>query len=306
MKVSVCMITYNQEKFIAQAIESVMMQETDFDYELVIGEDCSTDRTRDICTAYQEKYPNKIKLLQHEKNLGMMQNFVQTFSTCIGRYVALLEGDDYWTAPHKLQKQADFLDTHPDYAICFTRTMVSADDANRESYSIPSPKYQKDTLTIEDLLRVNSIATCSVMFRNGLLDSFPDWFFSLMMGDWPLHIMNAQHGKIGYIDELMAVYRIHANSHYSSRNRIINLLGNIDFYRTINVHLNYKYQSLIRELLAKTYQDIATEYLQKKDKSNAKRYTIESIRSLPLKRYFSNIAFLKTSFTIFVKIIVLR
>jgi glycosyltransferase involved in cell wall biosynthesis len=300
------MITYNQEKFIAQAIESVMMQEADFDYELVIGEDCSTDGTRDICTAYYNKYPDKIRLLLREKNLGMMQNFIQTFSTCKGQYVALLEGDDYWTSSDKLQKQLAFLDSHPDYAICCTRTMASADDANRESYSIPSPEYQKDTLTIEDLLRVNSIATCSVMFRNGLVGSFPDWFFSLRMGDWPLHIMNAQHGKIGYIDELMAVYRIHANSHYSTRNRIINLLGNIDFYRTINVHLNYKYQSLIRELLAKTYQDIATEYLQKKDKANAKRYTIESIRSLPLRRYFSNIDFFKTSFAVFVKLIVLR
>ena len=301
MKVSVCMITYNQQKFITQAIESVMMQETNFNYELVIGEDCSTDKTREICIEYHKKYPDKIRLLLHERNLGMMQNFVQTFQACQGQYVALLEGDDYWTAPHKLQEQVNFLDTYPDYAICCTRAMAFAEDRSRQTYYIPPDEYRKDTLTIKDLLRVNLIATCSVMFRNGLLSSFPDWFFSLRMGDWPLHIMNAQHGKIGYIDELMAAYRIHAGSNYSNRSLVENLHNNIDFYKIINVHLNFKYKLLISGMLAQTYQALAAAYLQKKDKANAKSYALESIKSLSLENYCFRIGFLKSSSIVLAK-----
>jgi len=300
------MITYNQEKFIAQAIESVMMQETDFDYELVIGEDCSTDRTRDICTAYQEKYPDKIRLLLRQENLGMMQNFIQAFLACKGQYVALLEGDDYWTSSDKLQKQVDFLDTRPDYAICFACTLAFYEDKRREPYHIPSPEYQKDTLTIEDLLRVNSIATCSVMFRNGLLDGFPDWFFSLRMGDWPLHIMNAQHGKIGYVDELVAAYRIHGSSYYSIRDIVSNLISNVSFYKAINSYLNFRYQTVIREMLARTYQAISHQYLLRKDTANARRYAFESIRTLPLRAYFSKRGIIAGSLKIFAQSITLK
>ena len=111
VKVSVAMITYNHERFIAQAIESVLMQQTDFAVELVIGEDCSTDGTRAIVRDYGERYPERIRLLLPEHNLGMMPNFVATLKACRGQYVASVEGDDYWTDPHKLQKQVDFLES---------------------------------------------------------------------------------------------------------------------------------------------------------------------------------------------------
>ena len=124
MKVSVLTITYNHEKYIAQAIESVLIQEVNFDYELVIGEDCSTDKTREIVIDYQRKYPHKIRLLLNEKNLGMHRNFAQTYHACRGQYIAVLEGDDFWTSPHKLQKQVDFLDNNPDFAICFHNMQV--------------------------------------------------------------------------------------------------------------------------------------------------------------------------------------
>jgi glycosyltransferase involved in cell wall biosynthesis len=108
MKVSVLMITYNHEKFIAQAIDSILMQQTDFEYEIVVGDDFSKDRTRAILDNYKKKHPSKIKLLFPDRNLGMHRNFIQTLNSCQGQYVALLEGDDYWTSPYKLQKQVDF------------------------------------------------------------------------------------------------------------------------------------------------------------------------------------------------------
>ena len=285
MKVSVCMITYNHEKFIAQAIESVMMQEAGFQYELVIGEDCSTDRTREICIECQGRFPDRIRLLLPEKNLGMMHNFVQTLNVCTGQYVALLEGDDYWTTPRKLQKQADFLDMHQDYATCFARTLVVTEDNHGEPSYIPFAPHRKDILTIEDLLRGNSIPTCSVMFRNRLFASFPDWFFSLAMGDWPLHIMNTQHGKAGYLDEPMAAYRGHSNSNWSSRSSMENLLGGVDFYRIIDVYLDFAYHKLIREMLACNYQQLAVEYFRISDRPRAIDYALKSILSLPLEAY---------------------
>src|SRR5690349_16516557 len=110
MKVSVCMVTYNHEKFIEKAIEGVLMQETDFDVELVIGEDFSTDQTRSIIEKYQQKYPGKIIIAPSEHNLGMMKNFVNTLNTCTGEYIALCEGDDFWTDPTKLQRQVEFME----------------------------------------------------------------------------------------------------------------------------------------------------------------------------------------------------
>lgn len=155
MKVSVLMLAYNHAQYIAQAVDSVLMQQVDFDYEIVIGEDCATDNTRDILIRYQQENPEKIRLLLPEKNLGMHDNLIQTFKACHGSsYIALLEGDDYWTSPDKLQKQVDFLDAHADYTLCFHNALILHQDGSRRWWSIPgAPKQEKVlTFTLEDLL----------------------------------------------------------------------------------------------------------------------------------------------------------
>src|SRR5688500_13476797 len=111
--VSVWITTYNHEKFIAEAIESVLRQQPSLSYEIVIGEDCSTDRTREIVLSYKEKYPDKIILYLPKQNTGMVQMTKKSYSFCTGRYVAWLDGDDYWVDPFKLQKQVDFLEANP-------------------------------------------------------------------------------------------------------------------------------------------------------------------------------------------------
>lgn len=281
MKASVCMITYNHEHFIAQAIESVMTQQTDFDYELVIGEDCSTDTTREICLTYQQRYPDKIRLLLHEKNLGMIRNYAETFSRCTAQYLAVLDGDDYWTTPYKLQRQVDFLDAHPDYAICFARTQALVEDGSCEPFSMPSPERAKATYTVEDLLEANMIANSSVMYRNGLIKGFPDWFFRLEISDWPLHVLMAQHGKIGYLDECMVAYRIHSSSGFSSRPPIPLLIAEANTYRAISLHLGSQYRNLTNERLAWYYQRLAVLYLRDRDRPKALRYALRSIRTYP-------------------------
>src|SRR5437016_2968680 len=114
MKLSVMMITYNHERYVRHALDSVLMQKVDFDYEIVIGEDRSTDSTREILLEYRDKFPAKFRLLLHEQNIGVIRNCFTTLAACRGEYVALLEGDDYWTSDTKLQKQVEFLDSHRD------------------------------------------------------------------------------------------------------------------------------------------------------------------------------------------------
>src|SRR5438094_537303 len=122
--VSICMITYNHEKFVAEAIESVLKQKTTFPIELVIGDDKSTDSTPAIIKGYAEKYPGILKVRYNKENAGVVLNTVKTIEECSGKYIAMLEGDDYWTDPLKLQKQVDFLEKNPDFACSFHNVMV--------------------------------------------------------------------------------------------------------------------------------------------------------------------------------------
>ncbi len=251
-KVSVLMTTYNHEKFIAQAVASVLEQEVDFCFELVVGEDCSTDRTRDILQGFQVRYPETIRLLGREENWGRRRNFIDTFKSCRGDYIAILEGDDYWTSPHKLQRQADFLDSHPECSICFHPVMKSYEDGN-ETMEFHGPSPPQTLFTIEDLLERTLIVTCSVMFRNRLFDDFPPWFNTVPAGDWPLNILNAQYGNIGYIDEAMAVYRMHSGGVWSSKNTVHRLQGKLEILKTLRQHLDPRYTQKLDDSIAQAH-----------------------------------------------------
>lgn len=261
MKVSVVMITYNHEKFIAQAIDSVLMQEIKFDYEIVIGEDCSTDNTRHIVIDFQKRYPDKIRLLLPEQNLGMLKNFITTIQACRGEYTAILEGDDYWTSPHKLQRQIDFLDNHPECTICFHDvTEIYEDNSKQPWRSICG--YQKEILELEDLLKHNIAYTCTAMFRKSVVKEFPDWYSMGLVkaGDYPLWIFCAEKGKIGYLHEVMAVYRIHSGGVWSSQKKNKQLQDEIIVNEYINQYLNFKYQNTIKKKKYAFYYEIAEEY----------------------------------------------
>jgi len=253
-KVSIKTLAFNHEKFIAQAIESVLMQKVNFSYELVIGEDCSTDDTRRIVRDYQKKYPGKIRPLLYERNMGRRYNMLNTIKESRGQYIALLDGDDYWTSDNKLQKQVDFLDRHPECSICFHNVKLVYEDGNSSQLFHSQPL--RPVLKLQDLIDTNFIPTCSAVFRNHLFDEFPELFDSIPFGDWPLHILNAQKGDIGYIDEVMAVYRIHPGGLWSvggvrsreqkeERHR-----WTIKFYQAINEHLEFKYDKPIKRKIS--------------------------------------------------------
>jgi len=242
VKVSVAMITYNHERFVAQAIESALEQEVDFEYEIVIGEDRSTDNTREIVFEFQRRRPDRIRLLLRENNLGMIQNFVQTLQACCGEYVAILESDDFWTSSLKLQKQVEFLDSHPECAICFHNVTMMYEDGSEEPYCSQN---QKTISTLKDLLLSNFIPNCSVMFRRGLFGEFPAWYYSMGMGDRPLHILNAQHGAIGYIDEVLGTYRVHSGGVWSAQSHDRGLREEFHMYEAVNAHLGFKYDHIV-------------------------------------------------------------
>lgn len=216
MKLSVCTICYNHEKFIAQALDSFLCQRVNFDFEIIVFDDASTDNTAAILKSYAERYPEKIKLHLRADNVGMIPNFVEAISSCKGQYVALCEGDDYWIDPLKLQLQVDLLDQNPDIAISFHR-------ARLEFYGIepfPFQDINSNTPTITgfgDLVNGNYIHTPTCVYRNKLFDRFPSSFLSLKLGDWPLHLLNAQFGKVHFMDREMAVYRIFKGGFWSVR-----------------------------------------------------------------------------------------
>lgn len=204
--VSIFILTYNQEEFIAQTIEGVLMQETNFSFQLVIGEDQSQDRTREICESYAAKYKNQIKLLDSDKNYGLIKNFIRTLKECSGDFIAVCDGDDYWTDPQKLQKQIDFLNDNPEYDIVYTGIKNLYPSGEFKIKSWPEIKTPK---SFDELIFGNFIPSVTVVYRNlQKEEDFPSWIEKFPYGDWPIYLWTTKKGsKIGYIDEITAVYR---------------------------------------------------------------------------------------------------
>lgn len=223
--VSVSMITYNHEKYIAQAIEGVLMQKTNFKYELIIGEDCSTDNTRKICLDYGEKYPEIIKLRLPKENLGMQQNGYENGIACTGKYIAICEGDDYWIDPLKLQKQVEFLEGNEEYGLVHSDCHFYYQNKNiwkknaNSTLSNTGLIIEKEDLFNRLINADYKIRTATVLFKKHLLDITPKNDLQFLMGDTPMWLDFSQLTKFKYIDEVFAVYRILPNSASKSKNK---------------------------------------------------------------------------------------
>lgn len=277
------MLAYNHERFIAQALAGVCMQVTRAAVEVVVGEDHSTDRTREVIADFQRTHPGRIDVLTAPRNLGMIPNFVRTLRACRGDYVALLEGDDYWTSPEKLQKQVDFLDGHRGCAICFHDAEVRYEDGSQPPRLACGPGIREIT-TVEDLLITNYIPTCSVMFRNRLIPEFPDWFLGSRFGDWPLHLLNARHGDIGYINEVLAVYRKHPAGAWATMAEAQKRLETVRMYEHLDVCLGGAHHGTIRGLVGQQHYRLARLYGKSGDLRAARAHLAKSLLAKPLNR----------------------
>jgi hypothetical protein len=173
-----------------------------------------------------------------------------------GKYEAICEGDDCWTDPHKLQKQMDFLKVHPQCVVCFHNVLMRYEDASREPRMAYRPKGMNPIAALADLLWSPLLVTCSVLFRNDLVPEYPDWFFEAPFADWPLFILLAQHGDLGYLDEVMAVYRIHPGGRYSGADRVTRLEQRLWFLERMREYLSAEYREILEQLILMCNVDI--------------------------------------------------
>ena len=212
--VSLLCITYNHEKYIREALDSFLMQKTNFPIEIIIHDDASTDGTIKILKEYQNKYPI-VNLIIEKENQFSQDNasaFLENmYKSAKGKYIAWCEGDDYWTDPNKIQVQADFLEENPGYSICFHPVKVEFESNTKKQYLYPDPSWGR-IFDTEELLKMNFIQTNSVMYRKQKYGKIPA---GIIPQDWYMHLYHAKFGTIGFIDKPMAVYRIHGGGVWS-------------------------------------------------------------------------------------------
>lgn len=268
-KVTALVITYNHARFITQALESALGQRASFDVEIIVSEDCSTDGTREMVMAYQQKYPERIRLILSEKNVRSNAVVARGIQAARGEYIALLDGDDYWISSEKLQKQADYLDRQPRCACCFHNARVEEEGGSNAPWNW-TPIGHPPVSTFKDIWQGNFIATCSIMFRKSALGAIPAWYDDLFpITDWPLHILSAQRGDIGYLDEVLGVYRYHPGGLYSQFDQWEKLEKTRDFYLTMNSNLDYRYDTLVRSSLSKYFFEWAEVYAERRERARA-------------------------------------
>lgn len=228
-QVSVLLMTRNHSAYIRQAVESVVNQNTDFAYEIILGDDFSTDSTLDICRELQAEYPEKIRIVTSPCQVGITANFLRLHSRARARYCALLEGDDYWTSPDKLQKQYELLCVHHDFSWCGARTL------NR-IHPLPF----KESYSLSDACRRFLVHTSTIMYRRDAITSYPS--FPDMVG-WisMVCVVLSQAGRCGFLDETLSYYRRHSGGLYTGSNTLRRIKLAQAFTDVMRPYLNYDY-----------------------------------------------------------------
>ena len=248
IKVSVLILTFNHEKYISQAIESVISQNTDFNFEIIIGDDASTDSTSDIASGYARRYPNKIKYIRQSKNLGTTRNGYECIQLARGKYIACCEGDDYWCDTNKIQQQADFLDSFPQYS-AVTHEIIAVNDfgqpLKRQKLSWISKKHKFSIKNFKGIFLPGHAD--SMMRRNFFLNSEfdGDIFYKAhrYIGDRTVALVWASHGPIYRMPYVMSCYRIRNtdNTTFSLyRNNINSVEDDFNYTKALEIYAKEK------------------------------------------------------------------
>lgn len=220
-RVSISMITFRHEKWVGEAIESVLNQDLD-DWEIVLGDDLSDDGTMDVIRSYEERcmgpFGQRLRLLPHDVKLGPRQNYMRTLRACRGEYTAQLDGDDWFTDEQKLSKQVRFLDERPDFSGVFGAWLET--DENGDN-GVLTPGFgigDQTRFSAADFGAYCKTTSVVSLFRTDLFGDFPDWYTEADVGDWPLHVLNLMHGgDYGYIPEVLAAHRNHGAGVWTKR-----------------------------------------------------------------------------------------
>lgn len=232
IQVTIVCITYNHEEYIAQALDSFLMQKTNFKYQIFVGEDCGPDRTADIVREYAAKYPDILIPFIREKNMGAQRNLIDLCNHADSPYIAFCEGDDYWIDEYKLQKQFDFMETNPQLRVCFAKAeIIAPEDWFLNSYfkkdsdgklifpdCDPSYRYQGNFLKADSFITFLQAHTSTLFYRWNYDLEIPNWYYDGYIGDWPLFLMQLGNGTAGFISEVVSVYRRSDVGVYMSKN----------------------------------------------------------------------------------------
>jgi glycosyltransferase involved in cell wall biosynthesis len=263
--VSVLMITYGHEKYIKQAIEGILMQECNFSIELLVADDCSPDKTESIVNQIIHNHINGdwIKYTKHKQNKGMNANFVWAAAQCKGKYIALCEGDDYWTDPCKLQRQVDLLEQNDRTSMVFSNCQVLV-NGNINEINLKYPEYFSFS---EYLQLYNAIPTCTMVFRRNCFD-LNDKTIELLkkcpVGDFPLRFLIGDTGDFIFLSESTAVYRKHDGGVSNNFHNSKHYLGILRMYKELNAYFNYKYDHFLGIHLQDTYERLFYSYCKDK------------------------------------------
>ncbi|PGT81118.1 glycosyltransferase [Bacillus sp. AFS040349] len=259
--VSINCTTYNHEAYIADAIDSFLMQKTNFKFEILIGEDCSTDCTRNIVENYSKRYPGMIKIITSNENVGGRENMVRLKENSKGKYIAICEGDDYWTDPFKLQKQVDLMERNQEFSLCVHATNIVTVD-KKLTGNVVKPYNETRITPTEDIILSDGsfFATNSILYRKELLNNPPEFFMNAHVGDYPLVLILSSRGRVFYIDEVMSSYRTGVKGSWTERTFsgedrsykfVKNYENDIWLLNEFNKYTNYIYNDLIKNAVSK-------------------------------------------------------
>jgi glycosyltransferase involved in cell wall biosynthesis len=285
--VSVSITAYNLEKLLPRAIDSVLKQQTNLPFEIVICDDCSKDSTLSIALSYQERHPNLIRVLEQSTNAGIQRNTYDTLEQCRGKYIAWLDADDYWTDPDKLNIQVAALESDPSLNICahLVRWVTADGEIAREIYpSVPPGRYG-----LAEILRHNFLPTPSVMFRNGTHRQLPSWYFEIKsLSDWPIWILSALSGDIILLDRVMADYMLTPGSSFMSKGDLYWYKADAELYALVEGILPPKYKKLARSEAGKRYEAIAYSLQKQGDFSTSREAALKAFHLPSLADNFSS------------------
>lgn len=223
MKASVCVLAYNHEKYIRKTLESILKQKTDFDFNIIIGEDHSTDNTREICLEYKNKFPDRIHLILRDRNVGAINNAIESIKSCNGKYIIYLEGDDYWIDEYKIQKQINFLENNGDYGLVYTNYFYNL--PNSDKHFVMYKKIMPSGYVLNNIISGSFPRVLTVCYRKDLLE---EDFFDLISDenitflDYITYMYLARKTKFKYLQDITSQYNYNNNSitkksHYKDR-----------------------------------------------------------------------------------------
>lgn len=255
--VSIICITYNHEDYISTAIEGFLMQKTNFEFEILIGDDYSKDNTQQIIKSYINRFPNKIKLITSGKNIGARNNLKRTWGEAKGRYLAICEGDDYWIDEYKLQKQIDYMEKNPKCSLCAHNAKIY-DESLKKMVGLLKQSGEKKYFTKDVILNGGGfLASASLIYRKEIIDNLPDWYMEVSVGDYPLQMIASTYGYVFFMEDVMSIYRLNVPgswtnyNYYSKKNKereINNRLGLINILDKFNSYSNGEYEDTIKKV----------------------------------------------------------